>query len=712
MTDSTAQKIKGEVTSHRFSFFSGVSPLLAASPLTLLFVGAAALAVFLFPATPLLVVIPLCLVLGAVIFIPWGLEAQGLLCLVATLSYTLAVYPNFTSQSARDYVFAYLSLGVGVLASLLGVSRHKSQQAWFSHQTAGLQQKILEAEVLQEFGRALTPALDCSVLLPALTQAAQRLCQPQGLTLGLLLPARQELELWTRTDLSVHGQRIPLEDVFARKILQVGWPVYIADLSTPPLTARLLQLLKDLGYASLLVVPLRAAHRVVGVLLAEWRTQRTTIPPHEEELLQFLADQTAQALANIRLYADQERHLSESEALRRVGQSISATLNLQDILRLVAGEGARLLGCEAGLLTLCTPENEIEVVGASGFLAHWRGSRIPLAESLTDMVMRERRAIRQVEVHETDSRPLVPPEGTTEGAAPQSLLAVPLWQEERPMGALTVLSTTPRTFSLDDERILQTLADQAVHGITNAQLYARLQHALQREQEANHQKSAFFASVSHELRTPLNIILGYIDLIREGVIGQVDHSTAETLGRVRKSVMHLIALINDLLDLARIERAEFQIHLEPVDIENLLQETCSQWEQVIHDKELSFQRVGECPLPVITTDKARLRQVLDNLLGNAVKFTTAGHIAVGASVPDHSVEIWVEDTGIGIEPVDQGRIFDEFQQVESGKILQSGGVGLGLAVSKKLVRLLGGTLKVESSPGRGSTFTVTLPRNV
>lgn len=279
------------------------------------------------------------------------------------------------------------------------------------------------------------------------------------------------------------------------------------------------------------------------------------------------------------------------------------------------------------------------------------------------------------------------------------------------MGALAVLTTTSRTFSLDDERILQTLADQAVHAITNAQLYTQLQSALQREQEANQQKSTFFASASHELRTPLNIILGYIDLIREGVIGQVDRATVETLDRVRKSVLHLIALINDLLDLARIERAEFHIHQEPVDTEKLLQEICSQWEKVIHDKGLSFRRVGDCPLPRITTDKARLRQVLDNLLGNAVKFTVAGHIAVGASAPDHSLEIWVEDTGIGIDPADQGRIFDEFQQVKSGTTPQSGGVGLGLAVSKKLVLLLGGTLTVESLPGQGSTFTVTLPWN-
>jgi len=703
---------KGEVMGQRFSLFSGKSSLLATPPLGLLIFAAAALLVFLPPGPPVLVVIPICLMLGAVTFIPWGLKEQGLLCLVATLSYTIAIYPDLTSQLARYYVFAYLGLSAGVLASLLGVFRRKSQQVQLSDQIAELQQKTTEAEVLQEFSRTVTSALDRSLLLPALTQAAQRLCQLQGLALGLLIPERQELEIWTQTDPSVHDQRILLEDAFTREILQVGWPVHIADLSTPPLTARLLQILLDLGYISLLVVPLRAAHRIIGVLLVGWHARRASVPPHEEELLQFLADQTAQALVNIRLYADQERHLSESEALRRVSQSISTTLNLQDVLRLVTEEGARLLGCEMATLTLCSPDNEeeIEIAGASGLFSQWKGLRIPLAESLTGMVIRERRAIRQPEVREQD-RPLSRLLREAGEPVPQSFLAVPLWQEEKLMGALIVSTTVSRAFSLNDERILQALAEQAVHAITNAQLYAQLQSALQREQEANQQKSAFFAGVSHELRTPLNIILGYIDLIREGVIGQVDRATAEALDRVRKSVLHLTALISDLLDLARIERAEFHIHREPVDTEKLLQEICAQWEKVIHDKGLSFRRVGDCPLPRITTDKARLRQVLDNLLGNAVKFTLAGHIAVGASAPDHSLKIWVEDTGIGIDPADQGRIFDEFQQVESGTMLQAGGVGLGLAVSKKLVLLLGGTLTVEGLPGQGSTFTVTLPWN-
>jgi signal transduction histidine kinase len=651
---------------------------------------------------------PVGLVLGVALFTPWGLKEQGVFCLITVLSYTFAVWPNLTPQVARDYVPSYIGLGMSIVLSLISVSGQQIQQERRSQRIAELQRKIQETEVLQEFSRALNFARDRTLLLPPLTQAAQRLCQLQGLILGSFVPERLELELWTQTDPSAHNQRIPLEDNFAREILQVGWPVYVTDLSTPPQPTRLFQVLKDLGYVSLLIMPLRVAHRVTGVLLAGWRALQPQVLHHEEEFLQFLADQTAQTLANIRLYADQERHLNESEALRRVGQSISATLNRQDILRLVTEEASRLLNCEAAMLTLWVTRDEVEIAGVSSVLSRRRESRVPFADSLTGIVVKESRAIRQTEFLGAEvSLHKVREIGDN---SYRSFLAVPLWQEGKPMGALVVFTSVVRDFPLDDERILQALADQAVHAITNAQLYAQLQGALQRAQEAYQQKSAFFASVSHELRTPLNIIFGYVDLIREGVIGQADRATLETLDRVRKSVVHLIALINDLLDLARIERAEFHINREPVDTEKLLRETCAQWEKAIFDKGLIFKRVGTPVLPTITADKARLRQILDNLLGNALKFTSSGYIAVGARVPDNVVEIWVEDTGIGIDPADQERIFDEFQQIEQGMTSQDSGVGLGLAVSKKLATLLGGTLKVTSSPGHGSTFTVTLPR--
>lgn len=567
-----------------------------------------------------------------------------------------------------------------------------------------------ETEILRDFSQALTAQLDLPQLLPPVTQAAQRLCQVQGVALGLLTSEHRTIEFYTQTDPPLHERRLLLEADLLRDVVQTGWPVHVTDLARPPLPAHLFRLLRDLGYVSLLVLPLRAAHRVIGVLLACWQVQRCDLSRRKEELLQRIADQTAQALVNIRLYAEQERHLRESEALRRVGQSIAATLDLQDILKLVTKESARLLACDMATVVLRISDHEAEIAGAYGPVTQWIGLRIPLEHSLTGTVIRERRAIRQTDTSPLD-HPLLEKYRLHHQSPPRSFLSVPLWQEHSPLGVLTVATTAYRTFSLEDENILQTLADQAVHAIKNAQLYAQLQESLRREQAANRQKSAFFASASHELRTPLNIIAGYIELVREGVIGKIDREAAEVLGRARKAVDHLVTLINDLLDLARIERAEFHISTAPIALGEFLDELYNHWEKPIRDKGLTFHRGWERESALLTllSDRSRLRQILDNLLSNALKFTTVGYITVGTRVHDTSVDIWVQDTGPGIEPADQERIFDEFWQIEQKGTSHLNGVGLGLAVSRKLAQLLGGTLTVTSAVNHGSTFTLTLP---
>ncbi|MGE0681232.1 MAG: GAF domain-containing protein [Candidatus Binatia bacterium] len=570
-----------------------------------------------------------------------------------------------------------------------------------------LQQQVQEADVLLECSRALTSTLTHHQLLAPLTVAAQRLCHVQGLFMGIMEQQQGEIELWTHTDAALHDQRFLLEPLLMKEVLQVGWPVFIADLARPPVAALLFDRLAREGYMSLLVIPLRAVHKVVGVLLTGWRSRHAGPTRHEEELLQLLADQAVQALSNIHLYQEQERHLNESESLRRIGQLISATLDLQDILKLVTNEVARLLSCEASMLTWRTADNEVEIAGASDRIVAWRGTRLPLRNSVTDLVVRERRAVRFEELNDFVFKDRLVAAGE---AAPQGFLAVPLWQGEQPIGALGVFSTTPRSFSLEDERILQSLADQAVHAINNAQLYEQLRDALKREQDANRQKSAFFASASHELRTPLNIVLGYIDLIRDGVVGQIDQEGAELLGRARKAAHHMTALVNDLLDLACLERTEFQLRLEQVDLEDLLREICIPWERSLTTKGLTFQRLGPRVFPPFVTDKARFRQILDNLIGNAAKFTETGHILVGARVLDHSIEIWVEDTGVGIDPVYHEKIFDEFQQVAHASTPAVRGFGLGLAVCKKIARLLHGDIRLDSTVGRGSTFTFSLAR--
>jgi signal transduction histidine kinase len=588
-------------------------------------------------------------------------------------------------------------------------SWQRPQHTQVMEYNAVLQQQMRESSALQEFSCALTSVLNSSQLLPPLTLVTQQLCQGQGLVVGMLGQENREIELWTQTTPALHEQRLPLEPILIKEVLQVGWPVFVPDLARPPVTAVLFESLAKAGYSSLLVIPLRASHKIVGVLLIGWSASRGSLTRHEEELLQLIADQTVQALSNIRLYQEQERHLNESESLRRIGQLISATLNLPDILKLVTEESARLLGCEAGALTWCISDNEAEVAGASGLVSSWRGAKISLANSVTGMTIRERRAIRKEDMGDMELHLAVRLDKDGQFYT-HAFLAVPLWQGEQPMGALSVLSSAGRTFSLNDERILQALADQAVHAMNNAQLYGRLQDSLQREQEANKQKAAFFASASHELRTPLNIILGYIDLVREGIVGQADAEAIATLTRARKAAHHMVGLVNDLLDLARIERTELQLKADLVDPEDLLQEVCAAWENSIREKGLLFGRVGTHSFPLLITDKARLRQILDNLIGNALKFTERGHIIIGARVLEQEIEIWVEDSGIGIDINYHEKIFDEFQQIERASMSQFKGFGLGLAVCKKIAHLLQGNLRVESTIGRGSTFILSLTR--
>lgn len=660
-------------------------------------------------ALPIALGVLLCGILSCALLVPWGLKEQSLVCAAAGASYFLAACSGHLVRSPEDIPYDLLILTISSVVSLVGVSRQQSQRARFTAQTQTLQQQMQEAEARQEFSHELTAVLDGSQLLPPLTSVVQRLCPSEGLLLALWDPTSKEFELWTQTDAALHKRQFPLEPALTKEILQIGWPVFIEDVAHPPVPALLFATLAHFGYVSLFVTPLRAAHRVVGTLIVGWREPHASLTRHEEELLQLIADQTVQPLSNIRFHQEQERHLNESESLRRIGQKIAATLDLQDILALVTKEGARLVACESSILTWSTTDNMIEVAGVYGLPESWKAERLSFADSVTELVIQERRAIRMEDVQEKNL-PLTQQLAHFGQAQPRSFLAVPLWREGQPMGALIVLSTASRSFALEDECILHALADHAVLAIHKAQLYEQLQGVLRREQETGKQQAAFFASASHELRTPLNIILGYIDLVREGVVGQVDAEAAETLDRVRSSAQHMISLVNDLLDLARIERAEFQLHPAVVDLEELLAEICAVWEKPITEKGLSFQRVGASFFPPLVTDKARLRQMLDNLLGNALKFTHTGHITMGARVLEHNIEIWVEDTGIGIDPLYHEKIFDEFQQVEHTSVTQLEGFGLGLAVCKKIARLLQGDIHLESIAGRGSTFTISLVR--
>jgi signal transduction histidine kinase len=256
-----------------------------------------------------------------------------------------------------------------------------------------------------------------------------------------------------------------------------------------------------------------------------------------------------------------------------------------------------------------------------------------------------------------------------------------------------------------EERIRAATADLAEQN-------ARLQWQSQEVERANKLKSEFLASMSHELRTPINALIGYTALMLDGVLGEVTQKQKDALIRGRAAAEHLLALINDILDLAKIEAGKMPLHLEEVPLRDVALEVSQQIEPMVRKKALEYTVDVSLDCPPIYTDRTKVKQVLLNLLSNAVKFTNKGRVAVEARCAPSGVRIDVVDTGIGIRQTDLQAIWEDFRQVDQSRTREFGGTGLGLSITRKLLERLGGSATVQSEYGKGSTFSVFLPLRV
>jgi signal transduction histidine kinase len=292
----------------------------------------------------------------------------------------------------------------------------------------------------------------------------------------------------------------------------------------------------------------------------------------------------------------------------------------------------------------------------------------------------------------------------------RALLGVPLLREEQVIGVLTVSRKTPGNFAPEIVRVLMTFATQSALAIQNARLFREIEDKSRQLEAASRHKSEFLANMSHELRTPLNAILGFSEVLAERMFGELNPKQEEYLRDIHTSGQHLLSLINDILDLSKVEAGRLELELAsfnlPMAVENamtLVRERATRHgitlDQAIDD------RVGN-----IVADERKVKQILLNLLSNAVKFTPAGgRIGLTATATAEAITISVSDTGIGIAPEDQATIFEEFRQVGRDDARKQEGTGLGLTLAKKFVELHGGQIWVQSQVGQGSTFSFTLP---
>src|SRR5262245_22938487 len=472
------------------------------------------------------------------------------------------------------------------------------------------------------------------------------------------------------------------------------------------------------GFRSIVAVPMLRGNDAVGVI-AVTRAEVGGFAPAETALLNTFADQAAIVIENVRLFKELEvrtqdltRSVGELRALGEVGQAISSTLNLQAVLSTIAAQATQLSGTDAGVIYEYDELREVFVPRATEHL------EAEIIETMLATPVRKgegatgRLAVVQEPIQVPDIL-AAPAESRVRGALVRAgyraLLAVPLVREGHLLGGLTVIRKATGTFTLENVELLQTFATQSCLAIQNARLFREIEEKSRQLEVASQHKSEFLANMSHELRTPLNAIIGFSEVLSERMFGELNEKQLEYSHDIHASGQHLLYLINDILDLSKIEAGRMELELTEFHLPTAIENALTLVRERAGRRGIALETHVDERLGQTQADERKIRQVVLNLLSNAIKFTPeGGRVEVTARPSDGAIEVSVTDTGIGIAPEDQEAVFEEFRQVgRSDK--KAEGTGLGLTLCRKFIELHGGRIWVKSQLRMGSTFTFTIP---
>jgi len=408
------------------------------------------------------------------------------------------------------------------------------------------------------------------------------------------------------------------------------------------------------------------------------------------------------------------RSVEELKALGEVSQVVSSTLDLETVLTNIVRHAVQLSKTDACSIYEFDEAEQVFVSRIN------YGVSEEFVEALRDarLCIGDKTAIGQAALNRAPDQ--VPdlvnvpdyPHSYVQQAGFRALLAVPLMREDRLIGGLVVRRKTAGEFPAPVVDLLQTFAAQSVLAIHNARLFREIEDKGREIEIASKHKSEFLANMSHELRTPLNAILGYTELILDNIYGDVPEKIQEVLERLVKNGRHLLGLINDVLDISKIEAGQLTLSLNDYSMGEVVQTVSTSLEALAAEKNLELNVKVPTDLTIDKGDEQRIAQVFLNLLGNAIKFTEKGEVSVEVVVSNESFLVSVSDTGLGLSEADQKKIFEEFRQADGSSTREKGGTGLGLAIAKRIVEMHGGRIWVESTLGKGSTFWFTLPVRV
>jgi len=520
------------------------------------------------------------------------------------------------------------------------------------------------------------------------------------------------------------GQAFPRppsrQNATARAVLTCG-VVVIPDVSLDPD-----YIVEDLalkaGFRSILSVPLLRDGSPIGAITAG-RPVSGPFSDKQVALLQTFAAQAVIAIENVRLFkelqartAELTRSVGELKALGDVGQAVSSTLDLDTVLRTIVSRATQLAGVDGGSIHEYDEVHEKFHVRATDRLPDdlveaMRATPIRKGEGLLGRMAITKEPVEISDIADAEAYQ----SGVRENLVRlghRSLLAVPLLRENHILGGLAVNRKRAGAFDPQVIELLKTFATQSALAIQNARLFREIEVKSRELEAASRHKSEFLANMSHELRTPLNAIIGFSEVLSERMFGEINPKQAEYLSDILASGRHLLSLINDILDLSKIEAGRMELEPAEFDLPAAIENTLILMRERAQRRAITVGRTVDGRLGTICADERKVKQVLLNLLSNALKFTPeGGKIDVRAEVRDGTAEISVRDTGVGIAVEDQQAVFEEFRQVgTAAKKVE--GTGLGLAISRKFIELHGGKIWVTSTVGSGSTFTFTLPLSV